>query len=230
MPTDIAVGFDFDHTLGLDNKLERTTALDMLADFAKAKGLTYDLAAADAAIDAVLATYRSGKQSVEIAIGGFFERFAPAGSATLDEAQRFRDIVVERAPAYVTPVDGALAMLQSLDSAGIRYAILTNGWSPLQEEKARIISFNGSVYVSERIGALKPSARAFGMLVEHFELPAERIYYVGDDPETDCAGAAAAGLVPVWFDWESRSYGAGLAAPAHTIHALADLPGLLQGP
>ena len=39
MASDFAVGFDFDHTLGIDNKLERTVALDMLASLG---GRTWD--------------------------------------------------------------------------------------------------------------------------------------------------------------------------------------------
>jgi hypothetical protein len=82
MERDIAVGFDFDHTLGIDNKLERTVALEMLAELGAAHGTTYDVAAAGEAVDATLVLYRSGAQSVESAIAGLFERFVPVGAAS----------------------------------------------------------------------------------------------------------------------------------------------------
>jgi FMN phosphatase YigB (HAD superfamily) len=124
---------------------------------------------------------------------------------------------------------GASELLEKLDEMGIRYALLTNGWSPLQEEKARLIHFRGSVYVSERIGALKPSRAAFDVLAKHFELPFERIWYVGDDPTVDCAGATDLGFHAVWYDWESRAYPNDLSKPEHVIHDLSELPALLQG-
>jgi FMN phosphatase YigB (HAD superfamily) len=229
MGSDIAVGFDFDHTLGIDNKLERTTALEMVAALAAREGIAYDAAAADAAVDEMLASYRGGSKSVEAAVAGFFETFAPAGAKVADAATDFRERVVERAPDFIEALPGALELLAELDSLGIAYALLTNGWSPLQEEKARLIQFRGSVYVSERIGALKPSREAFEVLRKHFDLPFERIWYVGDDPVADCAGAAGHGLRTVWFDWEGRSYPDSLARPEYVIHNLAELPALLQG-
>lgn len=229
MAANIAVGLDFDHTLGLDNKLERTVALEMLREHALSRGVRYAVGDAEVAIDDDLARSRGGGAPIELAIAGFFERFAPAGSASVDTAQEFRDRVVERAPAFVKPVPGADELLADLDAAGIPYALLTNGWSPLQEEKARLIGFRGSVFVSERIDARKPDRAAFDQLLKHFALPAAQIWYVGDDPEVDVAGAVAAGLNAVWFDWEGRTYPQELARPHHTIANLSELPALLQG-
>lgn len=229
MPAPIAVGFDFDHTLGIDNKLERTVALKMLADLASERGHHYVEEDAEFAIDEILAHARAGEAPVETAIAGFFERFAPSGSATLDTANDFRENVVAASAAHVEPLPGAGALLATLDSLGIRYAILTNGWSPLQEEKARLIGFRGSVFVSERVALRKPKREAFDLLAKHFELPATQIFYVGDDPDVDIAGAANAGFTTVWYDWERRTYPEGIARPTHTIRALDELPAILQG-
>jgi HAD superfamily hydrolase (TIGR01509 family) len=227
MASDFAVGFDFDHTLGIDNKLERTTALEELGKLAAENGLDYDLPAAAAAIDEVLKAARSGEHSIESHIAGFYERFAPAGNAIVDFAGKFREVVLANAPAHIAPVAGAVELLAQLDAKGIPYALLTNGWSPLQEEKARLIGFRGSVFVSERLGFYKPSAAAFGQLVKHFERPAAAIWYVGDDPEADCDGANACGMQSVWFDWEQKTYPDGITKPAHTIHMLEELLALL---
>lgn len=229
MTAPLAVGFDFDHTLGLDNKLERTIALEMLAGYARSRDARYDPAEAEREIDEVLARSRGGGAPIELAIAGFFGQFVPTGAAALDTAQDFRDTVVARAPEFVTALPGAASLLASLDEAGIKYALLTNGWSPLQEEKARLIGFRGSVFVSERIDARKPEPAAFDLLLKHFDLPATAVWYVGDDPVADVAGAAAAGLTSVWFDWEGRSYPQDLARAHHTIASLDELPALLQG-
>jgi putative hydrolase of the HAD superfamily len=229
MRSDIAVGFDLDHTLGLDHHLEHTVVLEMLAKIATERGVAYDAAAAARALDETLAAYRAGKESVEAGIAGFLLRFVPdLGRAAVDEAQTFRDKVVERVPEFVTALPQAQDMLAALDARGVRYAILTNGWSPLQEEKARALGFRGPVFVSERIGARKPAAAAFATLVRHFELPPEQVWYVGDDPEPDVEGARAAGLTAIWFDWEERVYPQGIAPPGHTIRALGEIVTLLQ--
>ena len=229
MGSNIAVGFDFDHTLGIDNRLERTTALELLAELARSRGVVYDADAADGAIDGVLRAYRYGEQSVEAAIAGFYERFAPGGTTSdvVDEASKFRDAVLERSSKFVEPLPGARELLAELDALRVPYAILTNGWSPLQEEKARQLGFRGPVLVSERIGMRKPSPEAFAALVAAFELPAENVWYVGDDPLADCAGSSAAGLTSVWFDWEKLPYPQDVAPPDHTIATLAELPALL---
>jgi HAD superfamily hydrolase (TIGR01509 family) len=229
MKPDIAIGFDFDHTLGVDNRLEKSTALDMLRQLALKDGTTYAEADADAAIDAALVSYRSGAvPSLEGAIAGFFERFV-TGRELLDECAKFREQVLERAPAHVQVLPGVAELLAELEALGIRYALLTNGWSPLQEEKARLIGFREPVYVSERIGARKPAREAFEVLAKVLDVPFERLWYIGDDPETDCAGAKALGITSVWFDWENKTYPESVARPDYVIHKLDELPPLVQG-
>jgi FMN phosphatase YigB (HAD superfamily) len=229
MSSKYAVGFDFDHTLGLDNKLERTVALELLASYATAQGATYDPVAAETAVDGALAAYRSGGIKVEVAIAGFLERFVSVhGAASLDAASGFRDAVLARIKEFVTPVDGARELLAQLNSAGVPVAILSNGWSPLQEEKARMIGFSGPVFVSERINVLKPAPAAFGYLIAHFERAPVDIFFVGDDPVADCGGARSAGLRSVWFDWERKDYPSDVAEPDAVIHTLLELPALLS--
>ncbi|MDQ2909056.1 MAG: HAD family hydrolase [Candidatus Eremiobacteraeota bacterium] len=227
---DVALGFDLDHTLGLDHRLEKTVALEMLAGYTRERGITYDIPSAEAAMDGVLHAYRMGEQTPEGAIAGFFERFAPGGGAyIIDEAQKFRENVLARTAEFIKPVPGLQETLAALDAMAIPYAVLTNGWSPLQEEKARLIGFGGPVFVSERIGARKPSREAFEALTKHFALPFARIWYVGDDPEIDCAPARDLGMTAVWYDWERRTYPADIAQPQYTIGALGELPRLLEG-
>jgi HAD superfamily hydrolase (TIGR01509 family) len=229
MASRYAVGFDFDHTLGLDNQVERTVFLEMLASFAHENAASYDLAAAEGAVDDALHSYRTGTLTPEIAIAGFLERFVPVHRTPVtDTAHGFRDAVLAAAPGKISILAGARETLAALAAMDVPVAILTNGWSPLQEEKARTLGFEGSVFVSERIGARKPSPEAFAHLVTTFARPPADIFYVGDDPVADCAGAREAGLRSVWFDWEQRPYPADTPAPEFTIHALAELPALLR--
>lgn len=228
MSSSLAVGFDFDHTLGLDHQIERTVALAMLADFARDQGVRYAIADAEGAIDGVLERYRSGDLSVETAIAGFFERFVPVGNSIADRASDFRDAVIARVPEFVRARPETEALLATLDAMGVRYALLTNGWSPLQEEKGRLIGFRGPVYVSERIGVRKPHPDAFALLAKHFEVPVDELWYVGDDPHGDIAGAAALGITTVWYEEAGASFPEDLTRPKHTIRSLAELPDILR--
>jgi len=225
----LAVGFDFDHTLGIDNKLERRVALQMLGELAQARGVSYDAARAGEAVDTMLQRVRSGGIPLETALAGFFEEFVELGDQAAEICEQFEARVLAFAPQTVEPLPGLQSMLAALQEHNVPYAILTNGWSPLQEEKARLVGFEGPVFVSERIGLRKPSRDAFEFLAKHFDAPTAAVWYVGDDPAMDCAGAQAAGMKSVWFDWEGKSYPQELAPPDFVIHALRDLPELLLG-
>jgi FMN phosphatase YigB (HAD superfamily) len=222
-----AVGFDFDHTLGIDNKLERTVGIELLVRQARKASCSVDKREAAQATDAALGAYRSTRITLEDALRAAFARFARRGIDCEAVVTDFRATVLARAPAFVKPLPGALRLLRELDRVGIPYALLTNGWSPLQEEKARLIGFRGAVFVGETIDVRKPSPGAFERLIRYFgELP-EKIWYVGDDPVADVAGSQAAGLRSVWFDWEKRAYPEGQGPPAHRIHALRELSDVL---
>lgn len=223
----IAVGFDFDHTLGVDNKLERTVGVELLAQAAREAGRHFDAEPARRAMETALERYRTRAASLEDALREPLADLVDDGVSHEAAFLRFRAEVLARAPAFVEPTAGARALLEHLDQAGIPYALLTNGWTPLQEEKARLIGFHETVFVSDCIGAWKPSIDAFRVLVKHFALPPERIYYVGDDPIADVEGAGRAGLRSVWCDWEHRAYPDDQEPPAHRIRRLEELPALL---
>jgi putative hydrolase of the HAD superfamily len=80
-----------------------------------------------------------------------------------------------------------------------------------------------TVLVSDALGAIKPAAAAFDALVATLGVSRDRAWYVGDNPVGDVAGALAAGLRAVWFDWEGLSYPQDLPAPTVRISALREL-------
>ncbi|MBC5809508.1 MAG: HAD family hydrolase [Candidatus Eremiobacteraeota bacterium] len=224
-----ALGFDFDHTLGLDNKLELTIALETVERLCSLRNVRFERAVATPVIEGAIASFRNGAVPLETALEGVYLRLAGAGPENADEAMRFREVAVNRAAEFVRPLPGLKGMLAALSTLGIRYAMLTNGWSPLQETKARLVGFDAPVLVSERITLRKPQPEAFDMLAAHLGVPTSDLWYVGDDPLVDCGGALGAGASAVWFDWEGRRYPADLARPTYVIHSLDELTGLLQG-
>lgn len=229
----LGVGFDFDHTLGLDNKLERVVAIELgrrLADAAR----TAFFDPAGSAFDGYIGRYRNGSMSFEEALVSYFRS---SSGAPADDRRDFAEIITDfrrealyRAPEFVRPIPGATELLAQLEARGLPHAILTNGWSPLQEEKARLVGFKGPVLVSDVIGVRKPAPEAFRTLCDALGCAPSQTAYVGDDPRTDVGGALAYGMAAVWFDWEGHAYPSDLPPPTFRIGALSELAALVQGP
>ncbi len=222
----IAVGFDFDHTLGIDNKLERKAFVQIARTHTQRDGHHVDDERSGAAIDAALADFRGGRVSVDDALHEAFTSVFGHDSASA--VADFKNLAVAMVPRFVQALPGVRDVLGKLDAAGVTHAILTNGWSPLQESKAAAVGAFCRVLVSERIGTRKPLPEAFFQLSEALETRLEEIWFVGDDPRVDIAGALDAGMTGVWFNWEKRAYPAGLPKPTHTIYDINELTELLM--
>lgn len=221
-----AVGFDFDHTLGIDNKLERVAFLRLL-DAVRDSGEEHEAALVEevAKIDGLLTRQRSGSCTIEDAVEEFMREHGVPDPGSY--AERYKAMAVEMASTFVIPEPGVGRMLADLRSRGIPYAILTNGWSPLQQRKAARVHFDGPVLVSSDIGVQKPESRAFAALCEALGEPADRVAYVGDAPASDVAGALNAGMQAVWYDAEGVTYPKDIPAPSAVIHSLTELLGLM---
>lgn len=221
-----AVGFDFDHTLGLDNKLERVAFLRLLDAACEIGGRCIGTLADEIErIDDLLAKQRSGAFSIEEAVRRFMRE---RGIANPDEfVGRYKRMAVEMVDEFVIPEPGVRRMLAELRRRGIPVAILTNGWSPLQQHKAERVEFEGPVVVSSDLGIQKPEAQAFEALADALGLACADIAFVGDSPESDVAGAIRAGMQGIWFDAEGVTYSPELPPPDAVIHTLAELPALV---
>jgi HAD superfamily hydrolase (TIGR01549 family) len=222
-----AVGFDFDHTLGIDNKLERVAFLRLLDRACRDEGASCIGTLADEIerIDALLARQRSGACTIEQAVEQFVqERGVRSPDGYTDEYKR---MCVDMVDEFVIPEPGAAHMLAELRRRGIPCAILTNGWTPLQRRKAQRVGFEGPVVVSGDLGVQKPEPKAFDALCAALGAPAAEIAFVGDTPESDVIGALDAGMFSVWFDAEGVKYPQDAPAPSAVIHTLAELLSLV---
>lgn len=229
----VAIAFDFDHTLGLDNGLERR-AFGLLAE---RLGTPIDIhdESRQKAIEDALAPFRRGDEPIDAAVTGFIATLPPR-VLMLDTqpdafTELYRQLCYGLIDELVEPLDGARACIEELVALGVSVGILTNGWTPLQEKKiARAIGdFPGPILVSDAIGAYKPSAKAFRRLEMELRMPPDQLWYVGDNPVIDIAGAHEYGLHTVWFDWEGATYPGDIAPPDARIASLSELPALVRG-
>jgi putative hydrolase of the HAD superfamily len=224
-----AVAFDIDHTLLIDNKLERVAFLHMLEIVIRDGGHALgSLSDESARIDALLAEQRSGAFPIDEAVQRFV---AERGIAPSDSyVERYRALVLDMVDRFVTPAPDAVSTLRALEARGYTLAILSNGWSPLQQRKANRVGFRGPVVASADLGVQKPDPRAFVALTARLGVDPRAVWYVGDDPRIDVAGAAGAGLHSVWIDAEGVKYPPELPAPLTVIGSLSELLALLPGP
>lgn len=221
------MGFDFDHTLGIDNKLERVAFLRLLDEVCEQGGRCIGTLADEIVrIDDLLARQRSGAFTIEEAVRQFVhERGARDPQAYVAHYKR---MAVEMVRTFVIPQPGVREMLAELRRRSIPYAIVTNGWSPLQQRKAELVGFDGPVLVSADMGIQKPDPRAFEALARALGAAAHEIAFVGDTPASDVAGSIGAGMCGVWLDAERRAYPDDVARPSATIAALRELPAALN--
>ena len=224
--TPIAIGFDFDHTLGVDNGLERRALYAYAGELGRP--LDPDDAYERARVERLLSAFRNGAITME----EMLQRFAALIGVGGASAERWRELCYGLVEALVQPLDGARETLAALRARGVPLAILTNGWTPLQQKKiARALGEDARgipILVSDQLGAVKPAGAAFDALVVALGAPRERDWYVGDNSRGDIAGALAAGLRAVWLDWEAQSYPQDLPPPTVRIGSLRELVTLVE--
>jgi len=223
------IGFDLDHTLAIDNRLERVAFLRLLESVLSHGGRSVGTFSDEIdGIDELLTCQRRGEFSIDEAVLRFVAAHeSPAKQSYVEE---FRRIALALVDDLVVPLPGVSRTLASLRERGFHMAVLTNGWNPMQRRKADRAGFSGTVLVSSEIGVEKPAPRAFEMLLGVLGTQPHASWYVGDDPRGDVAGAQAAGMQTVWVDWERKVYPPDVCAPDHTIHAFDELLNLFPAP
>lgn len=120
--------------------------------------------------------------------------------------------------------DDTLPMLDALDAAGLRTAVLTNGNADLADADLDH-RFEIVVRTAEH-GVAKPDRAAYALIEARAGLPPERLAMVGDDVGPDVHGALAAGWLAIWLD-RSGAGDAGEPAPHHVVRSLTDVPALV---
>ncbi|THA68118.1 HAD family hydrolase [Streptomyces sp. A0958] len=121
----------------------------------------------------------------------------------------------------------AVPVLDALAGA-YRHAVLSNSALESQHRKLTVLGVRDrfeSLLCAAELGVSKPAPEAFLASCEALGLPPAEVAYVGDEPDIDAVGAAAAGLTGIWLDRR----GLGGRPELVRITTLGGLPGLLAG-
>ncbi len=164
----------------------------------------------------------------EVKVRRFALLFAEYGiDAAAEEATaRYERCLCDQHPLMA----GALPLLEELKT---RYAlyVATNGSAAVQKKRigdAGLTSFFEDVFISESVGADKPSAAFFAHCVARIPSfdPACTVM-IGDSLSSDIAGGKNAGIRTVWFNPHHKENNTAVQ-PDHTVDCLAALPPLLS--
>jgi FMN phosphatase YigB (HAD superfamily) len=216
-----AIAFALRGTLTQTDHLEHDAFIALLRERSDALGVPFVEAAALAVAAEV---FPAGTQRVSP--GAMAQAVIRLLGDTVAEAvliARFRQIADRLAPASVTSPPVVRETLDRITSLGIPMAVLCNGWSRIARREAECAGFTGPVLASEDMHVELPDERAFAKLVETIGLPAECIWYVGNDPVRDVDAATRAGLTAVWLNPDGHAYPADREPPALTIASFDEL-------
>jgi len=231
-----AVLFDLDDTLHDDTATYRRAAERVAQDVAAERGI--DAAALLAAYVAQaesfwknLAAEHLGTPLVGVRAGMWR---AALGAVGLDDAA-----LAERCGAaynryrkdHLQIWPGALELLASLRSRGLKLALVTNGFAETHREKIVLLQLEDvfdEVFIADEVGMLKPDPRLFALACERLGVAPAAAAMVGDRYERDIRGAHNVGLFTVWLNVRDETVPAGAPQPDATVSAIADVERVLR--
>ena len=176
--------------------------------------------------------FLSGR-GVEIADG---KKAVLSGTGTAVSAASLRDEFLKELETGGNLVDGAAETLSALKARGYFISIATNGLTAIQIGRTKPL--NGlfdRLFVSEAIGAIKPTAAFFERLLSKLGADKNECLFVGDSLASDVTGANGAGIACCLFDPRGKyaagdaffGAGAAKAKPDYVIQKLTELLDLL---
>ncbi|KAF5578265.1 hypothetical protein FPCIR_11668 [Fusarium pseudocircinatum] len=121
---------------------------------------------------------------------------------------RFRNLYKTGYRMHRSAMPGGIQTLRSLRQNGYRTAIITNGPTESQIEKAKdigVFDLVECVITSEEAGHPKPDVRIFQYAMENLGVEPDNAFMVGDSVEADIKGALDAKITPILYSPSSNS-------------------------
>jgi FMN phosphatase YigB (HAD superfamily) len=153
------------------------------------------------------------------------------GHTVMDE-RKDRNVPLEIRPIHLMPV-----VVSALERIDVPLALWANTRGAAEAdvrvwlERAGLNHFFRWVITSVDAGARKPAAEFFRHALNECGLDKDEVLFVGNQMNTDIAGAESFGIATVWLSgagYRSEDDGPSDSAPTYTIATLDDLPSLVQ--
>lgn len=223
---------DADNTVLDFDAAERRALTDTLSEY----GLPCDAAACDVyhKVNRELwAALAKGELTRARLFAIRFSKFMQAlGVPDEGKAKEINDRYEEQLATHADLIPGALEALAELSEVAT-LAMVTNGAYAVQQARidaSGVGRYLDGVYISEKIGAAKPSAKLFEAALRDLGITSrERVLMVGDDLLADIKGGQNAGLDTCWFNPENEENAAGVV-PKFTVTSYEELYRIVMEP
>jgi len=229
-PTAIkAVTFDADDTLWNFDAAMRaglTNVMDEIRRLAPAWGAALTVEAMIARRDQAEADLKSSGGSLIAMRREGIRRSLPEEHATDDAlVERLLGIYRGQRDRVLTPFADVMPTLRLLKGRVV-LGVVSNGNS--RPERHGLGGFFDFVLLSDDHGIDKPDPRVFQMAAEAAGCTVAEMAHVGDNLETDVAGANRAGAISIWLNRSGRAVMPGEPSPTCVIRSLAEVPRAIE--
>jgi putative hydrolase of the HAD superfamily len=135
------------------------------------------------------------------------------------------DFFVDRTPFRKQLIPFAEKVLKHL-KPNYKLYIITNGFKEAQHRKlmsAGIDHFFDDVFISEEIGCHKPNPDIFYIAMDKSNAKVENCLMIGDNIETDIAGAVAAGMDCIYLNIHDVKHNHDVVHETNSLHTLLEI-------
>ena len=137
------------------------------------------------------------------------------------------DWFTERRITAMRPFEGAIQTLKTLNTAGVRLALASNGKGETQREK--VVRFGleplfDCIILEGEFGAGKPDKRVFDYALKTLDASPDETWMVGDNLQWEVATPQSLGMKGIWVDWKGEGLPENCnVAPDRIIQSIAEL-------
>lgn len=173
---------------------------------------------------------RDGALTLEVVLRRVLDRLEQRAPADIDR------VAAGAAKAYAEDVrlfPGARELLERLDNAGVKLALLSNGPDDMQKAALQALGlaryFRVVLVSGDRdVAARKPAPRIFSLACAGLQTVPEETVMVGDNLEADVGGALDYGLKAVLIDHSGGGGAAEVPGGVPVVGSLPELSGVLD--
>lgn len=124
-----------------------------------------------------------------------------------------------------------LPALHHWHRTGISLAVVSNFDSRLHSvlNALGLENFFSSLTLSSQVGAAKPDVRIFQAALEHYSIPPDQAWHIGDSWRDDVQGAIASGIQPIWLNREKPLFQEQPQPERRPVPVIASLTELVIG-
>jgi putative hydrolase of the HAD superfamily len=222
--------FDLDNTLWDFHKNSEQTISELIERFGLSRDLSLDafLEIYYPINDVLWTDYRNGLLTKEVLRSKrFADAFAHFGITNQKLIEQFAQAYITESPVKTILIDHTIEVLNYLKTKPYRLFLLTNGFREVQTikiENCGLSPYFEKMICSEDAGYQKPHQKLFEYAIKTVNARKTESIMIGDDPETDIAGARKFGMDCIYFNPGKHQH---KLVPTFEIDSLADLKQIL---